>query len=123
MFFVGTLVGTLINIWLQRAGFTPSPKDPPGWWRRLPGLGNLVRSRSPDNAGWAGQALLELFTGVAFAGLYWWEVVRMGLVIPPLAVNVIPVTLHAQFAVHALLAALMIAATATDLLEQVIPDS
>jgi leader peptidase (prepilin peptidase)/N-methyltransferase len=76
--------------------------------------------------------LIEVGTGIALAGLYWWEVARLGLLVIPLPSGPpacafindhIQAIAHAQFAAHVLLFALMLVASFIDIDERIIPDT
>ena len=102
-----------------------------GWW-------GLRREHALHGRGfWLRPLGVELMMGVGLAALYWWEVDRLGLVLPQvkeqlqlvlggpvaLAANVIPVGLaQATFLNHALLISLMAAASFIDIDEKIIPD-
>jgi prepilin signal peptidase PulO-like enzyme (type II secretory pathway) len=69
--------------------------------------------------------LLQIGLGIALAGLYWWEVERLGLIqaqfegaaiVPPVG------TVHLQFVSHVLLCCWMLAASFIDIDEKIIPD-
>ena len=75
---------------------------------------------------------LELLTGAVFALLYWWEVVRYGLLSPHvliarrassiLANIAFPAIRHEQFIAHAVLFCFMLVAFWIDVDEMTIPD-
>lgn len=74
---------------------------------------------------WLRGMLIETGWGAALAGLYWWETLRLGLLagaLPP-GSTALQLVVHTQFAVHALLGTLMLAAAVIDIDEQIIPDS
>jgi prepilin signal peptidase PulO-like enzyme (type II secretory pathway) len=134
---VGTFLGSLVNwavyafAWNPRPispwGPTPAGASPRGWFDRVPVLGWLKLNREAAFHGrwfWVRPLLLEIGTGVAVAGLYWWEIVELGLVrgqLPGL-VAAPPVPLYLEFASHVLLLCLMLAASLIDIDEKIIPD-
>jgi len=69
--------------------------------------------------------VVPLLTGLAFAGLYWWEVDQRGLVRAiaqaPAAPDV-DWALHAQFSAHLILLVWMLVASLVDIAEHTIPD-
>jgi len=96
---------------------------------RVPILGWLgLRREVPIHgpAFWVRPLLIELFVGVGFAALYWWEVHEAGLMpdrpdrVPRASISLW--TLHAQYTSHVILISLMIMATFIDFDEQTIPD-
>lgn len=107
---------------------TPEGVSPRGWLDCLPIVGWLRLRRDAATLGrgfWVRPMLVELLFGAAMAGLFWWEVGRQGLIEPQtrgLAVGpVLGVTL-AGFALHAVLAWLMLVASLIDVDEKTIPD-
>jgi prepilin signal peptidase PulO-like enzyme (type II secretory pathway) len=139
---VGAFAGCLVNAaidawawqprrispWLRRSESTPHRT----WLDRLPVVGwwRLRRESALHGGGfWIRPLLIELGYGFGLAALYWFEVVRLGLIVPPLpgaALPIDPVSIssvtHAQFVNHALLAALMLIASFIDIDERIIPD-
>ncbi len=145
LFCTGVAVGSLLNLGIYRLAWQPrsispwsaGPQGSPprrssdriplaGWW-------GLRRETALHGRGfWIRAMLVELATGLVFAGLYLWEVhylalyslVRAG--VPPapamLAANFNTVV-HAQYFGHILLVSLMIVASLIDLDEQTIPDA
>ena len=142
---LGACAGSLINLaayrlaWKPRAispWSRPDPAAPPRTFGdRLPIVGwlGLARESSLHGPGfWIRPMLIEAFTAALFAWLYWWEVDQQALLIPqgllPLPAGFPPAppisqALHAQCAVHLLLACVMLAASLIDLDEKYIPDS
>jgi len=135
---LGLCAGSLVNWGVYRLAWQPrpigpwSPPDPAAprrpWMARLPVLGWLaLRDETPlhGRGFWIRPMLLELVLGFAFAGLYWWEAGRLGLLpagIPPLqAVQMANV--HAQFAAHLVLLCLMLVASLIDVDQRIIPDA
>jgi leader peptidase (prepilin peptidase) / N-methyltransferase len=158
LFAIGVCVGGALNWAIYSLGWTrraispwsdaPAGAPPRQLWDLAPVLGWLFLRRETPVFGprfWVRPLLLELMTGALFAGLYWWEVERMGLLpVPELStpaamptqgprrlpiVTVVPrdpwltQVLHVQFAAHALLISLMIAASFIDIDDQIIPDA
>jgi prepilin signal peptidase PulO-like enzyme (type II secretory pathway) len=136
LFVLGTLLGGLVNLAAYRLAYyqraiSPWSRGPDGgparWWSdRLPVVGwwGLRREAATHGPGfWLRPALVELLSGAALVGIYWWDVVRQGLY-PELGVPfTVPAhILHAQFLGHALLLLLMLAASLIDLDEKLIPD-
>lgn len=69
--------------------------------------------------------IVALLTGLAFAGLYWWEIDQRGLVPALRLAAPNPAdewALHAQFAAHLLLLGWMLVASLVDIAEHTIPD-
>lgn len=97
--------------------------------RRLPILGWLLLRRedpAADRAAGIRPILVELLSAATFAGLYWWEIGRLGLVPPMFAADVAAgamAALHQQYAAHLVLGVLMLAASLTDMDEKIIPDA
>jgi leader peptidase (prepilin peptidase) / N-methyltransferase len=89
-----------------------------GWW--------MLRREAPiHGAGfWLRPMFVELACAAGLAALYWWEVGRCGLLPDPPAIpsRDVLVVLHGQYAAHALLALLMLAASLIDFDEKTIPD-
>ena len=93
LFVLGCCVGAVINLGIYRLAWNSRPIGP--WsrrhadtpprrvWDRVPVIGwlGLRREAAVLGAGfWIRPMSLELLTGAVFALLYWWEVVRCGLV-------------------------------------------
>jgi prepilin signal peptidase PulO-like enzyme (type II secretory pathway) len=138
LFVVGTFLGSLVNwaiytfAWNARpiSPWSPPPAGVPprSWFDRVPILGWLKLKREAAIHGrwfWLRPLVLELSTGAAVAGLYWWEIAELGLIrgqLPGLvAVPLIPV--HLEYASHVLLLCLMLAASFIDIDEKTIPDA
>lgn len=138
---LGLAVGSAVNYgtyalaWRRRAigpWLGPHTDAPPRlWWDRLPVLGwwGLRRESGLWGRGyWIRPAVVELLVAVGLARLYYWEVAQLGLLpfLPPGVVSAPPVelmgALHMQFFVHAVLMALMLAASLIDIDEKIIPD-
>lgn len=71
------------------------------------------------------RAIVSFLTGLAFAGLYWWEIGERGLVRALAGAPAAPDVewaLHAQFAAHLLLLFWMLIASLVDIAEHTIPD-
>lgn len=136
LFVVGVLVGTQLNRGIYRLAifhprrigpWTPPRDDAPPrhWFDRVPVFGWLTLSRESKLHGagyWVRPLLIELATGAAFAGLYWWDlqggpVAGLQLAAPPSAE-----LLHAQFLMQIVLLSLMTVATFIDFDEKTIPD-
>ena len=145
LFCAGLAVGSLLNLGIYRLAWQPrsispwsaAPKGSPprrprdriplvGWW-------GLRRETPLHGRGfWIRAMVVELATGLAFAGLYLWEVHYLALysfvgnAAPPaaamLAANFMAVV-HAQYSAHILLVSLMIVASLIDLDDQTIPDA
>ncbi|HYO26581.1 MAG TPA: A24 family peptidase [Lacipirellulaceae bacterium] len=112
-----------------------APKRP--WTDRIPVAGWLgLRRESAVHGGavWLRPMAVELLLGAGWAALYWWEVMRQGLVEPqfaalsdgPLPVGLLGApawTTLATFAAHAVLVAILAAASLIDLDEMTIPDA
>jgi prepilin signal peptidase PulO-like enzyme (type II secretory pathway) len=136
----GVIAGALANLAIYRWGERPRPIGP--WSRRHPdaprrrpwdfvplaGWLFLRRESSLHGRGyWLRPLLVELIVPALWAGLYWWEVDRHALLRPPLPPGVglapaILTVLHAQFALHAVLVALLVVATCIDLDDLLVPD-
>lgn len=102
LFVFGTVVGLGIDRWVIRLAipFRESPR--PHSHRRY---------------------ILSPLFGVLFAGLYWWEIGRLGISLPPPNFQPeSPEILHIRFAAHAILAFFLYAATIIDFDEMLIPD-
>jgi leader peptidase (prepilin peptidase)/N-methyltransferase len=147
LFLLGSLVGGALNLaidrfrWnlaLRHAWFPDAQRrSPVTWIDCLPLVGWWTWRRHVDLYGrgfWLRPLLIELLTGTAFAGLYWWEVGQQGLLGPWFAAPVLPpgiwpapggnvVALHLMYESHLILLALMIVATFIDIDDRVIPDT
>ena len=139
IFLFGCCLGGVLNRGVYRLAWhprdispwsRPSPDAPPRRrGDRLPLVGwlGLRRESSLHGRGfWVRPLLIELFTGLGFAALYWWEIDQKGL-LPPGVAGEIPAgvmtVLHAQFACHLMLISLMIVASFIDVDEKIIPDT
>jgi leader peptidase (prepilin peptidase) / N-methyltransferase len=138
VFLVGVCLGALVNWAIYTLAWRPrwispwSPLPPECSPRRgldcIPLLGwfSLWREASVHGRGfWVRPLLLEMGVGFALAALYWWEVVRLGLIEPQIGAGIAPPSwvLHWQFASHALLLCWMLAASFIDIDEKIIPDA
>jgi leader peptidase (prepilin peptidase) / N-methyltransferase len=109
----------------------PAPQSGPPPRRlydRIPIVGWLGLRRETGLHGkgfWIRPMLVELLLGLAFAGLYWWEIGRAGLLPPDYGPvpGGIQVYLHHQYIAHLLLVSLMLVASLIDLDEKTIPDA
>src|SRR5262245_49728410 len=92
IFLAGTCLGSFINWAIYTLAWNPRPISP--WVRgpegsgprcfadRIPILGWLALRREASISGprfWWRPMVLEIAVGLALAVLYWWEVVRLGL--------------------------------------------
>lgn len=141
LFLCGAVVGAVANWAVDRLRWEPRwlspwgprhPELPPvRHTDRLPILGWLgLRREAPlRGAGfWLRPLVVELFTGLLFAGLYWWEVEQQALYQPPLAMPVplnplLVAQLHWQLAAHLVLVGFMLVASIIDIDERIIPDA
>jgi prepilin signal peptidase PulO-like enzyme (type II secretory pathway) len=145
LFVLGAAVGSALNLAIYRLAWnirSHSPWTPrlPGdvrWSDRIPIAGWLRWRRRRQEFGayfWIRPLLVELFTGVAFAGLYWWEIQELALLPGLLKVAGLPpgvwpcpdgwtMDLHLTLASHLILLSLMIVASLIDLDEKFIPDT
>ncbi len=116
-----------------RRAISPWGPRPPGTARRgiiarLPIVGWWFMRHEAVSCGpwaWLRPMLVEAGWGAALAGLYWWETLRLGLLpgaVPPGSPG-LQLVVHTQFAAHAVLGTLMLAAAMIDIDEQIIPDS
>jgi prepilin signal peptidase PulO-like enzyme (type II secretory pathway) len=135
LFFIGLAVGALVNwaiyalAWRVRliSPWQARHHDAPPrrWSDFLPVIGWLgLRREAPIHGSgfWIRPLLLEIACGIGLAALYQWET-SSGLA-PPIP-GVVPAPqwmLHQQFVSHAILIALMLAATFIDFDEKTIPD-
>jgi len=131
----GVCVGALVNLGVYRLAWSPRsispwsrplPEAPPRCWHdRLPIIGWLGLRRECGLHGggfWIRPMLVELFLGAGFAALYWWEICRLGLVLPGV-LPPSPAVLYAQYGCHLVLVALMVVASLIDIDEKIIPDT
>jgi prepilin signal peptidase PulO-like enzyme (type II secretory pathway) len=145
LFLLGLAVAGLINLCVYRLAWTPrsiSPWSAPpqgapprrgrdriplyGWWA-------LARESALHGRGfWIRPLVVELFTGLLFAGLYLWETrylalysfVRVDAPSPQaMLATDLELVVHVQFLGHLVLVSLMIVASLIDLDEQTIPDA
>jgi leader peptidase (prepilin peptidase) / N-methyltransferase len=146
LFMLGAAVASLLNLcvyrlaWRQRSisPWSASGADAPRrrWADRIPicGWWTLRReSRWHGRGFWIRPMLVEVATGVLFAGLYLW-ILDAGAFDALQLVNAAPppldflndnesLVLHAQFISHVILIALMIVASLIDIDEKTIPDA
>lgn len=137
VFLLGICLGSVVNWAVYSFAWFARPISP--WSRphpdalprvdsdRLPVIGWLGLRREADIHGrghWVRPLLVELGLGAALAALYWWEVIRFepvqGQVDVLLAQPTGPVL--AQFACHAVLLCLMLAASFIDIDEKTVPE-
>jgi leader peptidase (prepilin peptidase) / N-methyltransferase len=144
LFVLGTLVAGGLNLGIYRLAWRPRSISPWSasplaggrtWLDRLPYVGwwRLRRESAEHGRGfWIRPLVVELGMGLAFAGLYAWEIGELGLYglvqpgPPPAQAFVatdFQAVLHAQFLGHLLLLCFMVVASLIDLDEQTIPDS
>ncbi len=139
LFVLGAYAGALVNLGIYRLAWhareisprsTPPPEAPPRrWYDRIPILGWLGLRREAELHGagfWIRPMLVELVCGAGFAALYWWEIGRLGLILPQVAGSVPAhslVALHAQCACHLVLISLMLVGSLIDIDERTIPDA
>ncbi len=129
---LGACAGSLVNLgvyrlgWRRRAISPWSPADPAAPprrpWDRLPIFGWLtLRREAPLHGGgfWVRPMLVELAAAVGLAALYQWEVGCNGLL--PAGFSITPDI--GRFLAHAVLIALMLAASLIDVDERTIPDA
>ena len=131
----GVCVGALVNLGVYRLAWSPRaispwsrplPEAPPRrWYDRLPIFGwlGLMRESGLHGGGfWIRPMLVEVFLGVGFAALYWWEICRLGLLLPGV-LPPSPAVLYAQYGCHLVLVSLMVVASLIDVDEKIIPDT
>lgn len=139
LFVLGCALGSLCNWAVYRFAYQRrfiSPWSPPlrdapkrRWSDRLPVLGwwGLRREEKLHGAGfWVRPMLVELFTGLLLAALYWWETVEFGLLLPPVPAGIRAAgiaTVHAEYLAHTVLCLFMLVASLIDYDERTIPDS
>lgn len=144
LFVLGAFAGAMANLAAYRLAWNSrhiSPwsaqdvraaqlKTPPRrFFDCMPIWGWLGLSREASLHGrgfWIRPMLVELCCGFGLAWLYWWEVDQAAL-LPREIATAVPASwtfmLHAQFAVHAILIWLMLAASLIDADEKTIPDA
>lgn len=145
LFAVGLIAGGMVNwatyalAWNRRpiSPWSPAPEGAPPRRAsdRIPVWGwlGLRREQAIHGAGfWMRPLVVELLMGAGLAALWWWEVAQQGLIIgqftalagdaPPRGALIAPGwTTYATFGSHALLVALMAAASLIDIDEKTIP--
>jgi leader peptidase (prepilin peptidase)/N-methyltransferase len=145
LFVLGAALGGWLNLAIYRLAWNPRAISP--WMMgpagaaprtrgdRLPLVGwwFLRREESFHGRGfWIRPLLLELVFGLSVATLYWWEVAKLGLQLPPVVGLVPPGAfvndnlssiLHVQFLSHVVLLSLMVVASLIDIDEMIIPDT
>ncbi len=137
MFIVGAGLGSFVNwaiytfAWNRRqiSPWMPSLDDAPpretgDRWPVWGWLGLRRESHLHGRGFWIRPLLLELGMGVAIAALYWWEVVRSGLIQDQIGFAAAPplLPLHLQFVSHVLLLCWILAASVIDIDEKIVPD-
>jgi prepilin signal peptidase PulO-like enzyme (type II secretory pathway) len=142
MFLLGSSAGTLINAAVYRLAWTPRPFSPwapgPSAGRRLseliPVVGWLWRRRLSGSEGfpagfWVRPMFVEIAAGIAFAGVYWWEVCQLGHLPAVARLATTPAwggmgwLLGIGCATRLVLLVFMTVATLIDVDEKLIPDS
>jgi len=137
---VGTCIGALVNLLSYRLAWEPASISP--WSRphhkapprrftdRIPVIGWIGLRREWQLHGkgfWIVPMLVELFTGVALAALYWWEIGELGLLPVDAARGLVKADivamLHSPYLAHAILICLMLIVSLIDIREKTIPDS
>jgi prepilin signal peptidase PulO-like enzyme (type II secretory pathway) len=137
VFAAGACLGSLVNWAIYTLAWRPRPISP---WTRLPtetaqrrgvdrvpvlGWFGLRRESHVHGRGfWVRPLLLELCFGAVLVALYWWEIVRLGLVQDQVGFAMEPPIwpVHLQFMSHVLLLCWMLAASVIDIDEKIIPD-
>ncbi len=140
---VGVVLGAFINwaiyswAWFPRAISPWSKADdralPRTWTDRIPVIGWFGLRRETEIHGrifWLRPMLIELLFGPMLAGLFWWEVIELGLLpsgaaagMPPGMLVVTQQWMLIMYLGHALLMTLLMIATFIDFDEQTIPDA
>jgi prepilin signal peptidase PulO-like enzyme (type II secretory pathway) len=136
---LGVVVGSLLNLATYRLAWSPRPISPWGpappeapprrWTDRIPIVGwwGLRRESSIHGRGfWLRPMAVELLTGFAFAALYQWEVVQLGL-IPAIPAPNMPVgwaaVFHGTYFAHIILICFMVVGSLIDIDEKILPDT
>jgi prepilin signal peptidase PulO-like enzyme (type II secretory pathway) len=137
VFLIGAMLGSLANwaifalAWRPRAISPWSRLDPGasprGTLDRVPIVGWLALRRDAALHGrgfWVRPLLIEILFGAALVALYWWEVIRLGLVADQVGIPMLTPTwpVHLEFLSHAILFCWMLAASFVDIDEKIIPD-
>lgn len=137
VFLVGVCLGSLVNwaiytlAWNRRqiSPWTPPlteapPRQPADRWPLFGWFGLRREAHLHGRGFWIRPLLLEFGLGVALAVLYWWEVVRFGLIQDQIGFAAAPPLwpLHLQFASHVLLLCWILAASVIDIDEKMVPD-
>ncbi len=135
LFLLGAVVGSQLNRAIH--GWTRIPRQLGPWykppkgapprrgWDFLPLVGwwGMRREAGVHGSGfWIRPLLIEWATGAGFALLYWLEIKHQILWPARIAGPVDAAVLHAQYASHLVLIALMVVATFTDFYDRTIPD-
>lgn len=136
IFVLGAVLGGQLNRGIYRLAWrrrdiSPWSEPPVGAPPRrcldlLPIVGWLGLRREwalHGRAFWVRPLLIELVSGAGLAALYWWEVEQAALLPQAAAASVDRWLLHAQYAGHVALFALMLVATFIDFDEKTIPDA
>ena len=136
IFVLGAVLGGQLNRGIYRLAWrrrdiSPWSEPPVGAPPRrcrdlLPIVGWLgLRREWPlhGRAFWVRPLLIELASGAGLAVLYWWEVEQAALLPQAAAASLDRWLLHAQYAGHVALFALMLVATFIDFDEKTIPDA
>jgi leader peptidase (prepilin peptidase) / N-methyltransferase len=112
-----------ISPWMRPLEDAP-PRQSADRWPLFGWLGLRRESHLHGRGFWIRPLLLELGLGVAIAGLYWWEVVRFGLIQDQIGFAAAPplLPLHFQFVSHVLLLCWILAASVIDIDEKIVPD-
>jgi leader peptidase (prepilin peptidase) / N-methyltransferase len=139
LFAVGACIGSFLNVCIYRIpmgetvirGRSHCRKcaAPVRWYHNIPIVSWLALRGRCSQCGERFSVrylFIEIFTGVCFAALYWWEIGQRGTFpqgmappgTPPLAL-----IQHAQYLAHVILLSLMIVASVIDLDYQQIPDA
>jgi leader peptidase (prepilin peptidase)/N-methyltransferase len=136
LFFIGAWLGTFVNWAIYALAWSPRPVSPWSlapdgadsrrWKDRLPLIGWVRLRREANIHGprfWIRPLCIEFMLGIALAGLYWWEVERLGLIFDQHPFGLAPPSsLHWEFISQAILLCWMLAASFIDIDEKIIPD-